>query len=280
MADTTGISHLGLEGAIHYRPSDLHAIGMSFLASTNLLDALSRMDRYENILDTGLDFEVEQKPTRVEFAFETRNVPEASLRIMEDLRSSVVVALARKGLGIEFSPLEVAFTYRGPVDASPYREFFKCPVQFASPRCYIAFDINDCRKPFTARNIDLVRESDQILDRLLSSVEDQGIVSQIKRFISTTLLSGNPAEADVAKSLHMSQRTLHRRLSEQNTSFRGVLSDVRRELAEGYLRETMIPVTEISYLVGFSEVSSFSRAFKKWTGHSPTTYRDVGGLKQ
>lgn len=280
LASVTGIAHLGLEGAIHCRPSDLHAIGMSFLASANLLDALCRMDRYETILDTHLDFEIVQKPSRVEFLFESHSVPEHSSRVMSDLRSAVVVALARKGLDRDVKLLEAGFTYRGPADTRPYREFFKSPVQFSSPSTYIAFDIRDCRTPFTARNIDLVRESDQILDRLLSTVEDQDIVSRAKRYICTHLLSGNLSEATVAKSLHVSQRTLHRRLSEKNTSFRGILNDARRELAEGYLQQTMMPVTEISYLVGFSDVSSFSRAYKKWTGHSPTAFRDLGGLNQ
>ena len=276
LAAATGKAHVGLEAADHYRPADFHAMGMTFLASTNLLEALVRLERYERVLNTSLDFEILHNPTSIEFWFEPLDVPEHAIRMIEDTRNAVVVSLARTGIGTEITPLEVGFTYQRPVDTTPYRDLFRCPVGFSSPRSFVSFRQSDCQLPFTARNLDLARESDQILDRLLSATEDQDIVSKVKRFIVTSLPSGTPTEADVAQAVHTSQRTLHRRLTEHDTSFRKLLSEVRLELASGYLLETTIPVTEISYLIGFSDVSALSRAFKQWTGQSPATFRNVG----
>ena len=74
----------------------------------------------------------------------------------------------------------------------------------------------------------------------------------------------------------MSTRTLHRRLADGGTSFRELLEQTRASLAEGYLHQTDMPITEISYLLGFSDVASFSRAFKRWTGSTPKHFRERG----
>ena len=79
----------------------------------------------------------------------------------------------------------------------------------------------------------------------------------------------------IAPRLHMSPRTLHRRLEEEGTSFRQVLTEVRRELAARHLSERRLAIGEIAFLLGFSEPSAFHRAFKRWTGHGPLSYREL-----
>jgi len=88
------------------------------------------------------------------------------------------------------------------------------------------------------------------------------------------LPSGTPKDDEIAKALLLSARTFQRKLAEQGTNFTELLGQVRRELAEHYIADPDIPVTEISYLLGFSDVSSFSRAFKRWTGTPPAAFRD------
>lgn len=276
MAMITGHPNIGLEGVKHYRPADLHALGMTFLASANLAEALARIDRYETVLNSKIDFTIVEKSDRIEFGCANQDLPPAHTRIVEDLRNAVILDLARTGIGADITPVEVGFTYDEPPDTSPHRALFNCPLKFSAKGAFIAFTLADSQWPFTARNMDLARESDQILDRLLNSVEDedQDIVSKVKQVIAKSLPSGTPSEAEVAKSVFTSQRTLHRRLTEQKSNFRALLAEVREELAKGYLTETTFPITEISYLIGFSDVSAFSRAFKRWTGQSPAAYRN------
>jgi AraC-like DNA-binding protein len=81
-------------------------------------------------------------------------------------------------------------------------------------------------------------------------------------------------EATMARALNLSQRSLQRKLSERGTTFRQVVDDTRKQLAEQYLKDSMLSVSEIAYLLGFAEVSSFSRAFRRWTGQAP---RDAAG---
>jgi AraC-like DNA-binding protein len=119
----------------------------------------------------------------------------------------------------------------------------------------------------------LARSNDQVLDGMLRQLTESDIVSKIKRLVIDALPSGAPSEESIAEALHISPRTLNRRLADQDTSYRELLSEVRRDMAEKYIADPTIPIAEISYLLGFSEVSSFSRAFKRWTGEPPGTFR-------
>jgi AraC-like DNA-binding protein len=95
----------------------------------------------------------------------------------------------------------------------------------------------------------------------------------VRRHLASELDKGQPTLEQIAPRLHMSSRTLRRRLDEEGTSFRQILGEVRRELASRYLMEGRLSVGEIAFLLGFSEPSAFHRAFKQWTGHAPHAYR-------
>jgi AraC-like DNA-binding protein len=94
-------------------------------------------------------------------------------------------------------------------------------------------------------------------------------VTQVRQRIRESLPSGVPSQADVARVLALSPRTLARRLEEAGTSFTAIVDETRRALAEQYLQRTDFSVAEVAYLVGFAESSSFNRAFRRWTGHAP-----------
>ena len=98
----------------------------------------------------------------------------------------------------------------------------------------------------------------------------------VEREISRSLSEGIPRMADVARRLAMSERTLHRRLSERSVSFKSLVARTRRHVAENLLKSSQYPVTEVAFLTGFSEQSAFHRAFKRWTGHTPTAFRRAG----
>ena len=96
---------------------------------------------------------------------------------------------------------------------------------------------------------------------------------QVRVRLTEQLSSGHATQDSVADALHMSLRTLQRRLNNEGTSYRGLLDETRRELAAHYMAESHRPINEITYLLGFSEPSNFSRAFRRWTGKSPSAYR-------
>jgi AraC-like DNA-binding protein len=93
------------------------------------------------------------------------------------------------------------------------------------------------------------------------------------RTLIEKLPAGTPSEGDIARALNLSVRSLQRRLGDEHTTFKQLLDDTRRELALQYIRDPSVTITEMTYLLGYAEPANFSRAFKRWTGSSPSAVR-------
>ena len=127
--------------------------------------------------------------------------------------------------------------------------------------------------PFSNR--ELAHANEAVLKRYLAAIEGDTVSSQVKLRVVDTLPAGPVSEADVANALFMSTRSLQRRLRDEGTTFKQLLDDTRSELAIRYLDAPQHSVTEVTYLLGFSDPSNFARAFRRWHGVSPSHYRDA-----
>ncbi|MBI5504342.1 MAG: AraC family transcriptional regulator [Deltaproteobacteria bacterium] len=269
----TGKSHLGLGAVKFYRATDFHGLAVVFLASQNLRTALERLVRYHVVINSALSMRLERHSDGLDLLCTTVRVEDDAQCVMEDVRAAILVDLCRTGADGALNPIEVAFTYTVREDPAEHTALFGCPVVFGAPQWRISFALDDVDRPFLASNRELARSNDEVLDRMVKSLREDDLISHVKRAMIDELPSGTPAEDVIAKAVSMSTRSLQRRLAEERTSFTELLAVVRRELAEQYVLNPQIPVTEISYMLGFSEVSAFSRAFKRWTGRSPVTSR-------
>ena len=147
-------------------------------------------------------------------------------------------------------------------------------MRFVAPVSSMTFVAEVLDKPLPASNRELALAQDRVLREFVGKLQQDNIVSRTKSAISESLPSGNFNSEVVAAALHMSPRNLQRKLAAENTSFRKLLEAVRQELAESYLADGSFSLLEISYLLGFSEQSAFSRAFKRWTGFTPQAFRN------
>lgn len=272
-AELTGKPHLGLEITQHFRPTDFHGLAVAFLASHDLRKALERFARYHVVVNTSFVMRLEQHSDRLDLVCPTIHVSDAARRVIQDARAAVVVGLSRIGANGVLDPLQVEFTYPAPIDDSQHVALFRCPVAFGAPEWRVSFRAGDVDRPFLASNRELARANDQVLDSVCKGLREDDLVSRVKLAMVHELPSGTPSEEAIAKAVSMSSRSLQRRLAEEGTSFTALLAVVRKELAEQYVENPKMPVTEISYMLGFSDVSSFSRAFKRWTGRSPAASR-------
>ncbi len=127
--------------------------------------------------------------------------------------------------------------------------------------------------PLTHANPELARINDQAVVDYLARFDRNSITMQVRTKIIEGLHDGTPHQESIAHSLNVSLRSLQRKLNNEDTSFKTLLETTRRELALHYIRETHRSLGEITYLLGFSEPSNFTRAFKRWTGVSPIEYR-------
>jgi AraC-like DNA-binding protein len=255
------------------RATDFHGLAVVFLASPDLRTALERLVRYHAVVNTAVSLRLEQHRDRVDLLYTPINVADDARRMIEDARAVILVDLCRTSASGVFNPLEVAFTYAAPTEPAGHDAVFGCPVVFAAPQWRLSFALDDMSRPFLAANRELARSNDQVLDRVVKSLNQDDLISRVKLAMVGELASGTPSEEAIARTVSLSTRSLQRRLAEMRTSFTELLAVVRRELAEEYVQDRGIPVTEISYMLGFSDVSSFSRAFKRWTGRSPALSR-------
>ncbi len=127
--------------------------------------------------------------------------------------------------------------------------------------------------PMATANPELVRINDQNVTDYLAHLDRHDVTMQVRAKLIERLPSGQVTEEEIANSIHISQRSLQRRLKEQGLSFTQLLANTRSELGLQYVRDPQRSFNEIAFLLGFSEPGNFIRAFKRWHGKSPSEYR-------
>jgi AraC-like DNA-binding protein len=162
-----------------------------------------------------------------------------------------------------------------PAHAESYAQAFGAPVRFGTPHNGIVLHRRWLSVPMRQANPRVSAGFEQHARGLLDKLQhQQGIVGRVREEVATQLAAlGGISMEQVAKRLGTSVPTLRRRLEVEGVTFTGLLDDLRRELAERYLRETTKTVSEVALLLGFAHVGAFDRAFKRWTGASPKAYR-------
>ena len=159
-----------------------------------------------------------------------------------------------------------------------YREYFDAPVVFdpEAPYSSLLFTRESLAIPLPGRNIEILDATDRILEDYIAALNPDEVSSQVRKLLLTMLPTGQASQESIAKKLHMSRSTLQRRLSDENTNYRELLEGTRKTLAMQYVRAGEHPLSYIAFLLGFSDQSNFSRAFRRWTGLSPKAYRERG----
>ena len=152
------------------------------------------------------------------------------------------------------------------VSASPSMRFGAPATGLLLPR-----DVLD--RPSAFAHPELAREHEQFAKRMLGEAETQRIAQRLRGMLVPLVETGGLELRAAARRLGMSPRTLQRRLADEGTSFARLADDIRQEIAEDQLLRTSASVDQIAYLTGYSEVSSFERAFKRWTRLTPSQYR-------
>jgi AraC-like DNA-binding protein len=272
-AEASGDPCFGLTAGQHWHPSSFHALGYAWLASETLYDAFNRLVRYFSVLTGGtlVIFKVEAEECRLDLR--PMGDREPMPPVIMDAFFSTVINMCRASYGDSFSPLRVEFQRAEPPCAAKFSSFFCSPVVFGTESNGLVMSLADLTKLLPTANLELARASEQVVSDYLSQFKRADIVDRAKAQLVEQLPSGNPTQETLASSLDLSVRTLQRKLHDRDTSFTKVLENTRRELASEYMHKRSMSNKEIAYLLGFSEPSNFSRAFKRWTGLSPSEFR-------
>lgn len=272
--DATKDPCFGLNVIQHWHPTTLHALGYSWMASTTLEEAFERMIRYFRIVTTsGSQAIIEEstKTSRFHYLFPPNFPPPAHETI--DAAFAMIVHMCRTSYGREFHPVRVELERKKPACADRFDDVFRCEIIYGAPESGLILDNDILNKPLPTANTDLARANDGIITEYLAHLDRSDIAMRVKAKLIEHLPSGHVSEITIADTLNVSQRTLQRKLRDQNTSYKQLLDETRKELASQYIGNSQLSISEITFLLGFSEASNFSRAFKRWKGVPPSEYR-------
>ena len=265
---------LGLQVGACVHPSHLGALGYAFLASSSLRTAYYRAQRFIRMVHTHIVANIDEAPGYMRMSWNL-TVPIPFAHQFAESRLAAALILGRMSFGNELKPVAVSLSRDYPEDATPWENFFDCPIRFKRQNNTVTFAENDMRRVLTASNRELVALHEDALHRQSRSMDRSGIINRARSLLIDELPTGRVTEALLAERLNMGQRTLQRRLREQDETFRGLLTKVRKDMATRYVRDPEYRMTEIAFLLGFSDSSAFSRAFRSWFGESPTSARNA-----
>jgi AraC-like DNA-binding protein len=265
---------LGLQLGACVHPSHFGAMGYAFLASSSLRTAFYRSQRFLRMVHGRLVARIDEAPGHMRLAWDI-NAPVPFPHHFAESRLAAALTMGRMNFGKELRPLEVTLSRKTPEDPTPWERFFGCPVRFGGNDDCITFAEKDVKRVLTASNRELVRLHEEAVERHLRSMDRSGLVYRARAMLVQELPTGRVTEEALAERLNMTQRTLQRRLRDEGETFRSLLTRVRKDLAQHYVREPDYRITEIAFLLGFSDTSAFSRAYRDWFGESPTMTRSA-----
>jgi AraC-like DNA-binding protein len=250
-----------------------HPVSIAAQHARTFRDALQRWARYK-ILCCAEEMRLTEDREECILEFIWLLSREFAPPLLVDAVFASTLEIGRRGTGQPLHPLRVELK-RNPAHREIHEAHYGCRVKFKAPRNAIVFRTADLDRPFISYNAELLAMLGSQLEREMAERNAGQTVAARVKWILLRLLGGHsPDLGEVAKDLSMSIRTLQRRMTEEGTSFRQLLSDARRELAKHYLLDPSLDVAETACLLGYEDPNSFFRAFREWEGATPSEWRD------
>lgn len=262
---------LGLRIAEGISARHFGVVGYTALACATLGEALQRLERYQALV-----YDVNPARLHVDGQYA---VVEWGIacgcpgQLVDETGLGALVHLARELTGEPLPVTRLDFVNPPPVDAAPYRAFFGGEVQFGQASTRMVLPLHYLNLALRQADPALLALLDEQAEGFLRTQGAGGLVEQCQQALIPLLREGRASLDTLADVLHRSARTLQRHLEAHGLSFRQLLDDTRRQLAAGYLLDPGLPLGEIAALLGYSEQSAFSRAFRGWHGESPLKWR-------
>ncbi len=269
--EVTNNPYFGLTVGRFIHISNLHALGHALAASSTLLEFCRRLERYFRLASQTAEVTVTESgdtvTLRIQQLVEVCGESEDALMVF-------VVHSMRQLYRPDFKPLSVKFHHGVLRDgAQPYETLFRAPVEFSQSVGELTLSRVDADFPLPGACAELALLNDNLANRYMVKLEKDDVVNTVRMKIIDLLPSGECTREQVASAMCLSPSTLQIKLAQRETNFQDLLDGVRKELALSYLRQPSLSITEITFLLGFSDTSNFTRAFKRWEGKSPSSFR-------
>lgn len=268
---------IGIKLGTETKIERLSPIGIAALATESFGAAVAHMARYKRFCaPEEILHELEEEEWSIQFRWLL--AVDIEPPILVEHCFAWVLTIARQGTGKRISPIRVELVQtRSHVKA--LERYFGCPVVCGASRNAMIFHGEDAKLPFVTKNTELLDMLAPQFDLELKAHTDaaDNFIELVRGAIQQRLTGSRPIVEDVARDLHLSSRTLQRRLQELGSSYQRVLDEARHQMARYYLRNSVLELTEAAYLLGYEDANSFTRAFRAWEGMPPTHWREAHG---
>lgn len=263
--------HMGMSARLY----NFGPVGYALLSAENLREASDILQHYLGMLTTLWSITTEIKNNNFYLYMGMNSV------VPEDLMAMLLEYLMT-GINCQYSELlsekvpikRVEICFKKGRSSKALCDVLAAPISFGCDKCCFIFDLDIMNKPLPYADQEVKEAALALCESLrLRLDKDSAVVAHVKQAILRHT-GDYPSLDQIAAQLDMSSRTLRRRLSQQNTSYQQIISEARRNVALQLLQASRIPVQDVAYACGFSEVQNFSSAFRRWTGMSPTQYRN------
>lgn len=275
----TGREDIGLICGNRFPTQVISLLGYVMANAPTMRIAVEKCCTYQRAIGDTMGMAIEKGPDTSTIRLEQWSDWHDTLRYSVDMMMAAIPSWASANAPEPIRPLRVGFRYERPADTSPYEVIFApAPVSFGTPESYQIYENAALDQPVIGANAEMFKYFEGKSKNLLNDYEGRNTYTfKTRQRIVSALQGITPGIEGVASELAVSVRKLQAELTAEGTSFSTLLNDVRRDLAKQYLKEKEVSKAEIAYLLGYSEVSVFSRSFKKWTGLTPSEYENQNG---
>ena len=268
----------GLLGFHLARSFDLREVGLVYYviaSSERFADSLLNAKRYCTIMNEGVRLQIKQDDRTLSITLDYADIERQSDRHQIEFWLVTMVRICRQVTDTRLALRHLRIRHRRDETPAEFKSFFGCDVEFCAESDEIIFPASVASLPIVGRDNylnDLLRQYAEAA--LANSPKERAAIrSDVERALPQLLPHAKASISNVAKQLGMSTRTLSRKLREEGVAFTTILDETRAALAKRYLAERDLPVSEIAWLLGYSEISSFTHAFKRWTSMTPQQFR-------
>lgn len=254
---------------------DAGMIGYVGLSSASLFDTLLNLERYRRVYSDAVEVDTGRLVSDGLMLWEYKVPVTLAKRQFHEFAVTNLIHTLRDATNAAFRMPHVAFSHPRNTNRRAFERWFGGVVEFDAPRTVLRFGKHDLHLRVRSADETLLSILQTHCRRVLDTrkAETETLVHKVERLIADRLTSNRARLDTVAGELGMSGRTLTRRLQNTGHTFNGLLDDLRRDLAQTYLTDSDLTLSEIAYLLGYSEVSAFNHAYKRWTGATPSELR-------
>lgn len=265
---------IGIKLGVETKTERFHPMAIAALSTENLVTATEHLARFKKLTAPE---EILSKLGKEEFSmgFRWLLAVDREPQVLTDYCFSWMISLARQGTGTQLNPLRVEYVQQRS-NLRLLERSLGCKARGGASRNTIIFRASDATAPFVTRNAELLDLlAPQFEEQLRQYREEDTFIELVRRAIQDRLTGQRPSIDAISQALHMSPRTLQRRLQESGSNFQRVLDEARRQMARYYLANSLLELNEAAYLLGFEDPNSFGRAFRAWEGVPPSDWRQT-----